>query len=771
MVISSKGPMRSPVMVSGGGRGGETPQPTHRSTSSGGGGGRGGSEIFICFTARPSTSMRAPSARSLPSPGRNHRDPAAPPLSASLSRRLRSSGSLKGGQSPMFPARKGCAFRAAEPSSPKVTCIGQVRVKSKAKNHGEGEALTSRSDILRRRQEGKNGTGEEERECSRNQSWVYQLPTSILEALRAIGSEFNCFLPCGRRRSPCLSSSRAREGKGVVERRGEKRSASSCGVVFARWLMAIEESEERKGGEMLGMVVGEREKGELDLVLRERENSEAKVEEVGNEGWVEEKEEVMVVKEEVVCVPPKNALLLMRCRSDPVKMAALTSRFFGSTATNVQAEEEEEEEEEEGDGNEERKEVGKHLVAEEAGEGDGQESNDEVEADAEEFSQGTGKAERRDCENQRSLEGVFLSVSVTEEEGASEDRGCVEEEKGIKEAGFSDESLLSDPNEVGEAPETELQEKQYEKVLNDEAVSLERGEEKEEEDMKGKESSSCSSQYNKGKEEMVVKKERKETRCNKEAMRRSSSCKEKERRRYSFSTEGEARRHSSATLRDARRASISTDKEGRICWSFVIDGEEIKVRSEELAAEAERENKKEQFPKEEEIRKAAEVEKFKTTREARLVPEERREEEEAGGGEREEEEREELSDCLLLMPFEHKLSMEVSRGTWVCSTDFLHGHRHHHGHPPKGGTTRASKVDDGRCVKVDEVGDGRCVESKEVIESMESSPRHLPPPRPKPPLPSAVEETLLSGVAAALVPAFEPFVLTRCKSEPARPSA
>ncbi|KAG1346790.1 enolase-phosphatase E1-like [Cocos nucifera] len=763
-------------MGGGGGRGGETPQPTHRSAGSGGGGGGGRSELFICFTPR-SISMCAPSGRSLSSPGHNYRDAAAPPLSASRSRRLRSSGSLKGGQSPMFPAQKGGAFRAAEPSSPKVTCIGQVRVKSKAKNMGEGAALRSRSDSLRRRQEGKNSIGEEERECSRNQSWVYQLPTSIYEALRAIGSEFNCFLPCGKGRSPCFSSSKAREEKVGVEGRGEKRSASSCGVLFARWLMAIEESEEGEGGEMAGLVVGERER-ELDLVLRERENWEAKVEEVGKEGWVEE----------VVCVPPKNALLLMRCRSDPVKMAALTSRFFGSPAAKVEAEEEEED-----DGNEESKEVAKRLVVEEAGEGDGQESNDEVEADAEELSPEAGEAERKARETQRSFEGVTLSVSVKGEDGASEDGGCVEKEKGIKEAGFLDESLLTDPNEVVEAARTDLQEKQHEKVLNDETVSLKRVEEKEEGDMKGKESSSCSSEYNKEKEENIVKKETEETRsnrfsseCNKEGIRRSSSCKEEGRRRHSFSTERGARRHSFSTEREARRASISVDKEGRICWSFIIDKEEMEVRSEDLAAEAERNKKKEQFLGEEEKRKAEEVEKRKRTEEAGvLVPEERREEEEEGGGERKEEEeeqkekREELPDCLLLMTYEPKLSMEVSRETWVRSTNFPQGHHHHHGHSPTGGRTKRSKgkagvdnsSDHGRRVKVDKVGDGRCVESMEVIQSIESSPQQLPPLPPVPPLRSAVEETLLSGVAAALVPAFEPFVLTRCKSEPVRPSA
>ncbi|CAN6230263.1 unnamed protein product [Urochloa humidicola] len=60
----------------------------------------------------------------------------APSLHPSLSHRLRNSGILKGGQSPMFLSgstggghRGRGGFEPAEPSSPKFTCIGQVRVK------------------------------------------------------------------------------------------------------------------------------------------------------------------------------------------------------------------------------------------------------------------------------------------------------------------------------------------------------------------------------------------------------------------------------------------------------------------------------------------------------------------------------------------------------------------------------------------------------------------------------------------------------------------
>lgn len=98
------------------------------------------SELFVCFTSRlsSSSSMKLSSSKSILSPARA-RDappPAQISLSSSLSRRLRSNGSLKGGQaSPMFPSsgkkRGSAGFENPEPSSPKVTCIGQVRVKTK----------------------------------------------------------------------------------------------------------------------------------------------------------------------------------------------------------------------------------------------------------------------------------------------------------------------------------------------------------------------------------------------------------------------------------------------------------------------------------------------------------------------------------------------------------------------------------------------------------------------------------------------------------------
>uniref|UniRef100_F6H1Z7 Uncharacterized protein n=1 Tax=Vitis vinifera TaxID=29760 RepID=F6H1Z7_VITVI len=187
-------------------------------------------ELFICFTSRFSSSSSTSSSmkissKSILSPGRTDklREPQIS-LSSSLSRRLRSNGSMKGGQSsPMFPAagkKRGCAFENPEPSSPKVTCIGQVRVKTKK----QGKKMRSRS---KRRGEVSFRKLDHTAEGGR---WVH-LPLTICEALRAFGAEFNCFLPCA--------------------------STSSCGAVFARWLVALQEGEK---GREIELVVGEDER-------------------------------------------------------------------------------------------------------------------------------------------------------------------------------------------------------------------------------------------------------------------------------------------------------------------------------------------------------------------------------------------------------------------------------------------------------------------------------------------------------------------------------
>ncbi|CAI0628671.1 unnamed protein product [Linum tenue] len=325
-------------------------------------------ELLICFsTSRlSSSSMKISSSKSILSPGRrpSSRDQQhQASLSTSLSRRLRTNGSIKGGAgqaSPMFPAaggggkKRGCGFDNPEPSSPKVTCIGQVRVKTKKQTKKlrarslsrPPPATPGREGSFRRLERGiSDGNAaaaaesvfhqQSEFSQQRNQRWVH-LPLTICEALRTFGSEFNCFLPC--RSSSCLAgggeSKEKEEGRTAVavSRGNESNDGGSCGTVFARWLVAVQERD----------VKGR----EIELVAEEQAEVEEDEDEVYSSPEMRRrsyrryhgfekidfdlKPEAFGGEESRMssCIPPRNALLLMRCRSDPVKVAALGNKFW-----------------------------------------------------------------------------------------------------------------------------------------------------------------------------------------------------------------------------------------------------------------------------------------------------------------------------------------------------------------------------------------------------------------------------------------------------------
>ncbi|KAL8195473.1 hypothetical protein R6Q57_025876 [Mikania cordata] len=297
----------------------DRPPPPHRTTAST----SSTADLFICFT-----SMKI-SSKSILSPGRaGGRDPPFS-LTTSLSRRLRTNRSIKGGASPaMFPStgkkRSGGGFENQEPSSPKVTCIGQVRIKSKKKHGKRLRSLSRRhsiGDVSFRKLENLP-------EHRNNQRWVH-LPLTICEALRAFGSEFSCLFPC---RSSCFSPAADRE---KVENTGDRRSSGSCAAVFTRWLVAFPDGDD----------AGRDSRRDFELVVEDEEDGSSRVSrrhvfddlEIVNDriqGCIDE-------ARVSICIPPKNALLLMRCRSDPLKMEALANRLWQSTVSHYDEQDDE----------------------------------------------------------------------------------------------------------------------------------------------------------------------------------------------------------------------------------------------------------------------------------------------------------------------------------------------------------------------------------------------------------------------------------------------
>ncbi|OWM88628.1 hypothetical protein CDL15_Pgr002395 [Punica granatum] len=660
------------------------------------------SELFICFTSRlsSSSSMKLPSSKSILSPARARDAP--PPtgqisLSSSLSRRLKSNGSLKGGQaSPMFPSggkkRGGAGFENPEPSSPKVTCIGQVRVKTKK----QGKKLRTRSKrkgevSFRKLELSRSGhhsfppqNGNQECLPHRNQRWVH-FPVTICEALRTFGADWNCFLPC---RSSCMSS---KEEKSVTAGAGSD-GGSSCGAVIARWLVAVQEGE-GKGRREIELVVGgeeipaaetkERSRSQRRHIFEELEFNEEEICRERKEA--EEEEEQGRVS---ICIPPKNALLLMRCRSDPVKMAALANKFCGSPVQKDEKEEDKDYEDCQEDS------VGDKKMAEEV----------KVEQEADEDSEVEVSEERwvtaQASEEQRTVEAESSSVIAEEEEGGEQE---VDQETNAK---LPEESV-----DNSEEPEEE----ERLEVLSGPVIEAHVDHENE--------------------------------------------------RNHGGEDEEEAGAASAELLAENDEDGVDFDDEvGPRQSKSELDVEEADdgvteiLVSEKVAPELE-EAVQETVGEERSEPENPEPDDFSPAKETK-------------GRDSVERETSVLPECLLLMMCEPKLSMEVSKETWVCSTDFIRWLPERHvnkaavgGEDPKKRTALAAP------------------ESKRSGSALTAQQARIlhQPPRSSCSFPSQAA-AVTAGVArrggesmAAMIEqkllnakAGEPLVLPRCKSEPRR---
>ncbi|MED6198492.1 hypothetical protein PIB30_066787 [Stylosanthes scabra] len=297
------------------------------------------------------------SSKSILSPSHS-RDPPHMPLSSS-SRKLASSGG--GSQASPNPAmfrsggrKRGAGYENPEPSSPKVTCIGQVRVlkqgkkmrgRSKRRGGGGGGGEASfrcrgeqsfHGGDLNRQKSQRSQSLQQECLSQRNQRWVH-VPSAICEALRAFGSEFSCFFNC---RSSCGREKDSAKAQEVQE------GAAAVGS----WLVTLQDGSDPSNGREIELIMGGNEdetQGNNNNNSNSPERSNRRRRHVFEDIDIDvdklksEDEEKARVS---ICIPPKNALLLMRCRSDPVKMAALANRFWEPTVQATQEEGDEHEE-------------------------------------------------------------------------------------------------------------------------------------------------------------------------------------------------------------------------------------------------------------------------------------------------------------------------------------------------------------------------------------------------------------------------------------------
>uniref|UniRef100_J3MDY9 Uncharacterized protein n=1 Tax=Oryza brachyantha TaxID=4533 RepID=J3MDY9_ORYBR len=450
---------------------------------------------------------------------------------------------------------------------------------------------------------------------------------------------------------------------------------------------------------------------------------------------------------------------------------------------------------------------------EEEDEGDA-ETDKECEEQVRDSSVSMKEAECHECvdpEDDDSQAGEVDPVE-TEAVGISE---CGDLGEEVNEGGCGGDGQKIDPEEApilrkdsalevalsGEAVEREIQLPDMMKDSSEakEEVSVPRPEK--EEEMKGRRSTSCCSPSTALKEDRKLR--RLSSRRRVGSSSRASSGSDRVGRRHSFSAEIEARRSSFSSLKDSRRASFSIDRDGRR-WSFSIEQEHLvaepKVlmgsrKGQKISSEPESEkdcvvhaapNSAEEAQESHDDGKeeaTVDGEEEGTTQETEV--DEKGEKVEVGGVEAQDvvEEQKlrrkksgELPDCLLLMMYEPKLSMEVSKETWVCSTDFVHwksykGHNRRNRCQQKTGCNAAASEELKDTDNAEGTSDAKNMAESEAPASVNLA--SMPPPVvQKPPPKEAAEQKLkieLPLVTSAAT--YAPFVLKRCKSEPMRSSA
>ncbi|KAI3815022.1 hypothetical protein L1987_14673 [Smallanthus sonchifolius] len=133
---------------------------------------------------------------------------------------------------------------------------------------------------------------------------------------------------------------------------------------------------------------------------------------------------------------------------------------------------------------------------------------------------------------------------------------------------------------------------------------------------------------------------------------------------------------------------------------------------------------------------------------------------------KEERESEVLPECLLMMMYEPKLSMEVSKETWVCRTDFIQ--RQSSKRKPPVPVPVPAKPDGG-----DESSVSGAATVNDVMRVAGGGfPTALQQPaRSSCTLPAAPSMAMVVEQKLAKAVGYEPFVLKRCKSEPMKTAA
>ncbi|KAL7129497.1 hypothetical protein ABFS83_13G070400 [Erythranthe nasuta] len=429
----------------------------------------------------------------------------------------------------------------------------------------------------------------------------------------------------------------------------------------------------------------------------------------------------------------------MRCRSDPMKMADLATRFSWDAKTSTlnhdqediqEAEEEEEEEEEENN------EV--VVVSEEEEECDQGNKNEVFEQESNEEEEEVSDEAKMEMEQVAAAEEDIVNggeelviISSIDEKMVDE-----EEEKEIEELQQQILQMFSQEEEDEEEEEVESNMSSFEHLLDQENPDhyqetncpIDQHEEEEEEEEERQDNSNL---------------------CH-----------------LSPSTESDEEINE-----EAEESMNMSDKVSIL--EIINDGQEHQIELEpaQITTHSTENGVQEQDEEEEEEEQVTVI----LPKESEMVENRKSEEPVSTIEEEEEPKKKVLPECLLLMMCEPKLSMEVSKETWVCSTDFVRwlpdrprkpaksaksGGGCDHAPPPKRRLSIDSKL--------------KPAHAPPSVAESGCRYQHYQPPRSSCSLPAAaaaasmatmIEQKLVNAVG------YEPFVLTRCKSEPMRSAA
>ncbi|KAF6149107.1 hypothetical protein GIB67_038890 [Kingdonia uniflora] len=240
-------------------------------------------DLLVCFPARARHLTLMPKPICSPSrPGDPNKRHHNNQLTRSTTRGAQASPLLWAKTKPMIT-------EITEPTSPKVTCAGQIKIRPKPNSCKNWQSVMAEIERIHKN-----------KKLKKKPSWIESLGfkkdiMQFLTCLRHLRFDLRCFGSSHH----SVATSEDEEDNDDEE---ELENHNSSRAIFSKWLMVLEEENIKNQKE---------EKGDLD-----RETKEDEVE---------------------VNVPPANALFLMRCRSAPAK----------SWLEEKQEEEEEEEEEEE----------------------------------------------------------------------------------------------------------------------------------------------------------------------------------------------------------------------------------------------------------------------------------------------------------------------------------------------------------------------------------------------------------------------------------------